>query len=92
MEVGDQGRLKTKTENHNVTPSNENFLVAQMVKGLCLQHRRPRFDPWVRKIPLSKKCQPTPVFLPRESHEQRSLVGYSLWGSKGLDTTEQLSH
>jgi len=30
----------------------------------------------------------TPVFLPGESHEQRSLVGYSPWGHKELDTTE----
>ena len=35
--------------------------------------------------------QPTPVFLPGEFHEQRSLVGYSPWGCKGSDTTEQLS-
>ena len=32
--------------------------------------------------------QPTPVFLPRKSHGQRSLVGYSPWGCKELDTTE----
>ena len=32
--------------------------------------------------------QKTPVFLPRESHGQRSLVGYSPWGRKELDTTE----
>ena len=31
---------------------------------------------------------PTPVFLPGESHEQRSLAGYSPWGHKGLDMTE----
>ena len=30
----------------------------------------------------------TPVFLPREFHRQRSLVGYSPWGYKELDTTE----
>ena len=29
-----------------------------------------------------RKWQPTPVFLPRESHEQRSLTGYSPWGHK----------
>ena len=40
------------------------------------------FDPWVRKIPWSRKWHPTPVFLPGESHGQRSLVGYSLWGPK----------
>ena len=34
----------------------------------------------------------TPVFLPRKSHGQRSLVGYSPWGRKELNTTfEQLS-
>ena len=37
-----------------------------------LQYRRPRFIPWVRKIPLRRKWQPTPVFLPGESRGQRS--------------------
>ena len=37
-------------------------------------------NPWVRKIPLGRAWQSTPVFLPRESHGQRSLVGYSPWG------------
>ena len=50
-----------------------------------------RFDPWVRKIPWRRKWQPTPVFLPGESHGQGSLVGYSPWGYKELDTIEQLS-
>ena len=35
-----------------------------------------------------RKWQPTPVFLPRESHGQRSLVGYSPWGRKESDVTE----
>ena len=35
------------------------------------------FDTWVRKIPWRRAWQPTSVFLPGESHEQRSLVGYS---------------
>ena len=35
--------------------------------------------------------QPPPVFLPGESHGQRSLASHSLWGRKDLDTTEQLS-
>ena len=37
------------------------------------------------------KLQPTPVFLPGKSHGQRSLVGYSPWGRKESDTTEQLN-
>ena len=49
-----------------------------------------RFDPWVRKIPWSRAWQPTPVFLPGESHGRRSLVGYSPWSRKELDTTEWL--
>ena len=46
------------------------------------------FDPWVRKIPWIRKWQPSPVFLPRESHGQKSLVGCSPWGCKESDTTE----
>ena len=35
--------------------------------------------------------QPTPVLLSGKSHGRRSLVGYSPWGSKELDTTEHTS-
>ena len=38
-----------------------------------------------QKIPWRKKWQPTPVFLPGKSHGQRSLVGYSRWGHKGIE-------
>ena len=48
------------------------------------QCRRHRFNPWVRKIPWRRAWQPTPVFLPGESHEQRSLVGCSPRGHKGV--------
>ena len=39
-----------------------------------------------------RKWQPTPAFLPGESHGWRGLVGFSLWGCKELDTTKQLTH
>ena len=58
--------------------------------SICLQCQRPRFDHYVRKIPLRRKWQPIPVFLPENSHRQRNLIGYSPWGLKELDTTEQL--
>ena len=58
--------------------------------SVCLQCRRPRFDPWVGKIPWRRKWQPTAVFLPGKSHGWKSLVGYSPWGHKESDTTEQL--
>ena len=57
----------------------------------CRRHRRHGFDPWVKKIPWSRKWQPTTVFLPGRFHGQRSLVGYSPWFHKESDTTEQLS-
>jgi len=41
------------------------------------RHKRHKFDPWVRKIPWSKKWEPTPIFLHGKFHGQRSLVGYS---------------
>ena len=46
--------------------------------------------PGFRKIPWRRAWQPTPLFLPGESHGQRSLVVCSLWNCKELDTTEQL--
>ena len=45
-------------------------------------------DPCVWKIPLMRKWQPTLVFLPGESHEQRDLVAYSPCGCKESDMTE----
>ena len=53
--------------------------------------KRQDFDPWVGKIPWSRKWQPTPVFLPGKSHEQWRLASYSLRGHRESDTTEQLS-
>ena len=40
---------------------------------------------------VEKEMATTPVFLPGESHGQRSLAGYSLWGRKESDTNEQLT-
>ena len=49
------------------------------------------FNPRVRKIPGRRKWQTTPVFLPGETHGQRSLAGYSPWGLKEIDTTQRLT-
>ena len=57
----------------------------------CRRHRRYKFNPWVRKIPWSRKWQSTPVFLPGKFHGQRSLAGYSPWMCKELNTTERLN-
>ena len=47
-----------------------------------------RFDSQIGKFPWGRKWQPTPAFLPGESHGQRSLAVYSLLGHKELDMTE----
>ena len=61
-----------------------------MVKNLSTQ------ETWVQslgqEIPWNRKWHPTPVFLLGKFHRQRSLVGYSPWGHKEADTTEQLTH
>ena len=57
----------------------------QEIKEISLPRR---FNSWVRKMPWSRKWQPTPLFLPGKSHGQRSLAGYSPWGHKKLDMTE----
>ena len=44
-----------------------------------------------RLDPLEKSMATHSVFLPREFHEQRRLAGYSSWGCKELDPTEQLT-
>ena len=49
-------------------------------------------DPWVGKIPLRRKWQPTARFLPGKSHRQRSLACCSPWGHKELDTTWRLKN
>ena len=64
--------------------------VAQIVKNLPAVWET-GFGPWIGKIPWRREWLPTPVFLPRDSHGQRSLAGYSPWGCKELDTTEQLT-
>ena len=60
-----------------MVPQDIHFPGGSDSKSICLQCRRPRFDPWVGKISWRRKWQPTPVFLPGISHGQRSLAGYS---------------
>ena len=54
----------------------------------CRRHRRHGFNPWIRKIPWSRKWRSIPVFLPGEFYGQRSPVGFSPWGCKESDMIE----
>ena len=62
-------------------------LMAQAVMNLPAMQET-QVQPLDREDPRGRKWQPTPVFLPGKSHGQKSLAGYSPWGSKQLDTTE----
>ena len=65
-------------------------LVAQMVKNLpAMQETQDRS--LGHEDPPKKGMQSTPVFLPGESHGQRSLVGYTPWGCKKSDMTQRLN-
>ena len=54
----------------------------------CKRHEWCSLNTCVGKIPWSRAWQPTPIFLPGESHGQGSLAGYSPWGLKESDMTE----
>ena len=66
------------------------FLSSSVGKRICLQCRRPGFDTWVGST-LEKEMGTHRVHLPQEFHGQRSLVGYSPWDHKEMDTTVQLT-
>ena len=53
---------------------------------ICLQCRRPGFDPWIGKIPWRREGLPTPVFWPGEFQGL-----YSPWSCKESDMAERLS-
>ena len=56
------------------------------------RRKRLGLDPWLGKIPGRRAWRPTPVFLPGESHGQRSLAGCSPQGRKELGMTEATWH
>ena len=66
-------------------------LVAQWWR-IRLQFRRRSLHSWVRKMPWRRKWQPTPIFLPRESHGWRRLVGYNPRGPKELGAMSNSMH
>ena len=61
--------------------------VAQMVKKICLQCRRPRFDSWVGKIPLEKGMATHSSILVWKIPWTENLRGLQSMGLQGLDMT-----
>ena len=60
----------------------------QKREEVARRHKRCGFNPWVREIPWKRARQTPPVFLPGESHEQKSLASYGQYVLKESDTTK----
>ena len=79
------------------TPGRQIIFIYLLVRFACVSDSKESaysagdlFKCWVRKIPWRRAWQPTPVFLPEESHGQRSLAGHGI--TKELDMTEVTEH
>ena len=77
-----------KQTHQDISSGNLNINVGDTPKLLCfiIFYSASQLVQW--KVPRRKKWQPTPVFLPGESHGQRSLAGYSPWSHKESDMIE----
>ena len=64
--------------------------MAQTVRASGYNAGDPGSIPGSGRSPWRRKWQSTPVLLPGKSHGQSSLVGYSPWGRRESDMTEQL--
>ena len=73
LSLQQQGTFQRSSRNHRASQG------ATVVKSLLARQERRRcgLDPWGWNIPWRKTWHPTPVFLPAESHGERSLEGYS---------------
>ena len=78
------------TEFRRLLPSPWDSLVTQIVQSPPAMQ-----ETWVRSLgwedPWRREWQPAPVYLPGEFQIQRNLAGYSPWGRKESDMTEQLT-
>ena len=84
------GVAKSRTGLSHWTELNPRWCSGKESSCQCRRHNRGRFNSWVRKIPWSRRWQPTLESLPETFHGQKSLSGYSLVGCKELDTTEHI--
>ena len=80
--------LSTAVSSSLLTSNERASLVAQMVKNLPA-----RWETWVQSLGLENPLEegnPLQYSCLENPHGQRSLAGYSPWGRKELDITEQL--
>ena len=80
-------QLRRRGEHAGQNFSSSRSSASSLIRGI-----KAGFDPWVGKIPWRRAWPPTPVFLPGESHEQRSLPGYSPQLHRESDRTGATEH
>ena len=88
-------KSRTQLSNQHFTLPFRSFQVVLVVKNPPASAGNVRdvgSIPGSERFPRMRAWQPTPAFLPGESHGQRSLAGYSPCGRKESDRTEQLTH
>ena len=93
--------LHPPTQSHTILMTTARVIILNISLGglwrwlrqlsICLQCRRPGFNPRVKNISWRRTWQPTPVFLPGESPRMEEPAGCSPWGREELDTTERQS-
>ena len=76
--------LQVCVHTHTQTHTHTGFPGGSVIKKSAWQCSRLGLYLWVEKIPWSWKWQPTPLFLPGQSHGQRSSASYSPWGYKRI--------
>ena len=87
--VCDRTRAENKAHFVIIPGASQVALAVKNKKTTCRCMRQEmRVNPGIRKIPWRRAWQPTPLFLPGNFHEQRSLVGYSPWVHKESDMTK----
>ena len=86
-ETGGLQSVESQRAGHNWATFTHFTLGSSGKEPSCQSRRckRCEFDPWARKMPWRRAWQLTPVFLPGESHGQRSLTSYSPWGHNWSD-------
>ena len=93
----DSGSRRGNREQFNPSPLNkkghwvsQGVLLVKNPPANAGDVRNAGWTPGLGRFPRKRAWQPTPVFLPGDSHGQRSLTGYSPWGHKELDMTEAI--
>ena len=82
-------RVMSLRRNYSMFQASQVALEVKSPPANAGRFKRCGFNPWVGKIPSRRAWKPTLVFMPAESHGQRTLAGCSPWGRKESDTTEQ---